>query len=329
MSEVSKSFDKTMLRNEQRMMLVHIQNYELIKSNKHPHFKNVKEFLLTIGMCRQNFLKFYNRYKQSNDVSMLLPQKRGPRYRTRRPSIAIEMSVKKERNNGANRYEIFEILKNIYHESTPSPSGIYNILKRLGMNKLKTKEIEMKRKIIKERLGELGHTDCHDLPKGLATEYPKKLYLVGLLDSCSRIAWCEIILNKKSLTVMFGLMRCFSAIKKRYGIEFEEIINDNGPEFGGNKTKSGEIVNPVQLLFLEIGVKQRFTRPYRPQTNGKMERFWRTINEDFIEGTTFATLEELKKELIQYMIYYNEYRPHQGIGGKKPIDICKEKLEKK
>ena len=72
---------------------------------------------------------------------------------------------------------------------------------------------------------------------------------------------------------------------------------------------------------MELGIKHRYTRPYRPQTNGKVERFWRTLQEDLIHETDFDTLEELKDELFQYLYYYNNERPHQGIGGKKPIDM--------
>ena len=45
--------------------------------------------------------------------------------------------------------------------------------------------------------------------------------------------------------------------------------------------------------------------PYRPQTNGKVERFWRTLNEDLVNGTDFDNIEEFRNELVQYLLYYN------------------------
>lgn len=75
-------------------------------------------------------------------------------------------------------------------------------------------------------------------------------------------------------------------------------------------------------MLIELGIKHRYTRPYRPQTNGKVERFWRTLQEDLIRETDFDTLEELKDELIQYLYYYNHQRPHQGIDGKIPVEMC-------
>ena len=72
---------------------------------------------------------------------------------------------------------------------------------------------------------------------------------------------------------------------------------------------------------MEIGIKHRYTKPYRPQTNGKVERFWRTLSEDLIAETDFDSIEELKDELMQYLVYYNIKRPHQGINGKTPVEM--------
>ena len=94
---------------------------------------------------------------------------------------------------------------------------------------------------------------------------------------------------------------------------------------GGQHNEDKNIMtNPVKRLFYELGIKHRKIKPYRPQTNGKIERFWRTIDDDFVDGTIFTSQEELEEELFKYMIYYNEYRPHQGINGLKPIEMLKQ-----
>ena len=94
------------------------------------------------------------------------------------------------------------------------------------------------------------------------------------------------------------------------------MLTDNGAEVASPRNKAG---HPMERMLLELGIAHRYTRPYRPQTNGKVERFWRTLNEDLLEGTTFESVEELKEELMQYLLYYNTERPHQGLGGKTPI----------
>ena len=181
-----------------------------------------------------------------------------------------------------------------------------------------------KRRIIKERMGELGHIDTHYLNKHTITGQTKKLYIVAILDDYSRVTWAELIENIDSLTVMFGAMRCLNVLKAHYHIQFEEIISDNGNEFG-NRNYKNKMSHPFERLLMEMGVKHRYTQPYRPQTNGKIERFWRTMEEDLIIDTDFDSIEELKEELLQYMYYYNHERPHQALGGKKPIEMLEQK----
>ena len=74
-------------------------------------------------------------------------------------------------------------------------------------------------------------------------------------------------------------------------------------------------------MLMELGITHRYTRPYRPQANGKVERFWRTLEEDLLHETTFDSIEQFKDELIQYLIYYNHHRPHQALGGKTPAQF--------
>jgi hypothetical protein len=185
---------------------------------------------------------------------------------------------------------------------------------------------ESKRKIIKERMGQLGHVDCHHLGKAIIRGQSQKLYLVCLLDDYSRLSWVEVTQDVTALTVMFATQKCINMLHGEYGIIFEEIISDNGPEFGQQQSQS-KMNHPFERLLIELEIKHRYTRPYRPQTNGKVERFWRTLKEDLIDETDFDSLEELKDELLQYICYYNYERPHQGIGGKKPIEMVKASTE--
>jgi hypothetical protein len=126
----------------------------------------------------KNFLKYYNRYRQSGKDINLLPQKRGPKYKSRRPLAFIETKVAELRDKGNNRYEIVNILKPSLKGHTPSPSGVYNILKRKGMNRLTTVMKQSKRKIIKQRAGEMGHIDAHYLSKSIVKGESRKRYLV-------------------------------------------------------------------------------------------------------------------------------------------------------
>ena len=317
-----KNKDKTIIRDYVSRMKRLVNEYELTKQGKHPRFRFVTDFYNANNLKRQNIIKYYHRYINNPIDYSLLPAKRGPKYSTRRTIRFIEKKVTQLREKGANRYEISEILKEELGKFAPTPSTVYNILKRYNLNILKPKQKENKRKIVKNKIGELAHIDCHYLPKGIIMNNNDRLYVVGIIDDYSRIAWCEIVDNIQSLNVMFSLMHLFRQLKHSYGIEFKEVMTDNGPEFGGNNSKeeNNQMTNPVKRLFYEMGVKHRRIKPYRPQTNGKIERFWRTFEEDFIEETVFETRKELDDELFKYMVYYNEYRPHQGLNGKKPVD---------
>lgn len=312
--------DKTIWRNYVEKYRFLMTEYEQVKRKEHPVFKLAKDFYKAHDTCGKSFLKYYNRYKQTGETADLLPRKRGPKYKTRRPLRFIENKVIELRAKGNSKQEIVSILKPSLHKFTPSASGVYNICKRYGMNRLSVKMQQNKRKIIKEKMGQLGHIDCHHLSKSIIRGQSQKLYLVCIVDDHSRLAWAEVIKDITSLTVMFAALKCLNILHDQYQLKFEEILSDNGPEFGPRESKQKQ-GHPFERMLIELGIKHRYTRPYRPQTNGKVERFWRTLQEDLIRETDFDSIDELKDELMQYLVYYNHQRPHQGIDGKTPVDM--------
>lgn len=312
--------DTTIWRNYIEKYQFLISEYEQVKRKEHEVYNQVKDFYKAHDTCAKSFLKYYNRFKQSGKELDLLPAKRGPKYKSRRPLAFIENKVIELRNKGNNKFEIVNILKPSLSKFTPSASGVYNILKRNNLNRLTPKLKQNHRKIIKERMGQLGHIDCHYLSKNVIKGQNKKLYLVCIIDDYSRIAWAEVVEDITSLTVMFATLKCLNILADHYQIKFEEILSDNGPEFGPRISKQKQN-HPFERMLMELGIKHRYTRPYRPQTNGKVERFWRTLEDDLIRDTHFDSLEELKEELLQYVYYYNHERPHQGINNKKPVEM--------
>ncbi len=310
--------DLTLVKNYIQKYQFLISEYDLVKQNKHPKYRFVKDFYKAHDTDRRSFLKYYNRFKQSSNTLDLLPRKRGPKWKTRRPIPFIENKVKELRLKGNNRYEIVSILQPKLKQFTPSPSGVYNIIRRQKLNRLKPVMKAEKRKIIKTKAGELAHTDTHYLNKGIITGDIKRYYLVCVVDSCTRIAWVEIIEDLKSLTVMFAVLKSLNILAQHYQIKFKEILTDNGSEFGSKQSKNKQ-GHPFERMLIELDIKHRYIKPYRPQTNGKAERFWRTIEEDLFEETNFDSVKEMKEELLQYLYYYNHERPHQGINGQSPV----------
>ena len=112
-------------------------------------------------------------------------------------------------------------------------------------------------------------------------------------------------------------------LKHRYNFEIDAVMTDNGAEFGSGPFTKNKQEHPFERLLLEMRMKHKYTKPYRPQTNGKIERFWRTLNEDFIEDALYENLEDLKDELLGFLVYYNEHRTHSGINGLTPQQKAK------
>ena len=175
---------------------------------------------------------------------------------------------------------------------------------------------QSKRKIIKTRAGELGHLDCHYLGKDQIVGSKSRRRLVAMLDARARLAWAEVVDDLKSLSVMFAALRSLNLLNAEYGIRFEAVLTDNGAEAASRGNLAG---HPMERLLGELGIKHRCRGPYRRRTNGKAERFWRTLNEELLEGTTFETAEELREELALYLLYSDTARLHQGLGGKTPL----------
>ena len=233
-TSIRQGGDNTLAARSIKQMIKLCEEYDLVKARKHTRYRFVTDFYNAHHLKRQNFLKFYHRYKNTGDPNSLLPEKRGPRYKSRRTVDYIEDQVIELRKKGLNRYEIYMDLCIKLEEKTPKPSTIYQIIKRHNMNKLKPPMKEEKRKIITERIGELGHIDCHYLPKGIIEGCNKRYYLVGLIDHKSSVAWCEVVQDISSLTVMFAAMKMLNFFSREFDIRFEAILTDNGPEFGDN-----------------------------------------------------------------------------------------------
>ena len=310
--------DLTLVRNYLQKYQFLFAEYELIKAKQHPKYRFLEEFYRAHDTDRRHLLKYYRRFKDAGgDLAAVLPGKRGPKWKTRGTPGFIEQKVLALREKGINRYEIFDILRPTLKKHTPKPSTIYAICKRHGANRLTPPMKSSKQRIIKEKAGQLGHIDTHYLAKGIIAGDSRRYYLLGLIDAATRLTWVEILPDIKALTVMFATLKSLNMFSGEYQIKFEELLSDNGPEFGP-KPSTTKQDHPFERLLMEMGITHRYIRPYRPQTNGKIERFWKTIEQDLLAGTYFESMEHLQQELTEYIYYYNHHRPHQGIGGDNP-----------
>ena len=97
-------------------------------------------------------------------------------------------------------------------------------------------------------------------------------------------------------------------------------MSDNGTEFKGTIATE----HPFEIMCQEIGIKHIYTRPYRPQTNEKIEAFWKIIKKEFFYPNTFDNEEDMRYNLGNFLFEYNHLRRHGGLNYQTPFD----KLEK-
>jgi transposase InsO family protein len=130
-----------------------------------------------------------------------------------------------------------------------------------------------------------------------------------VIDDHSRVAYAEIHNDEKAETAIGVLRRAVSWFAAR-GITVERVLSDNGSAY-----KSHAWRNTCN----ELGIKAKKTRPYRPQTNGKIERFHRTLADGWAFGRHYNSESARRAALPAWIHHYNHHRPHTAIGNAAPI----------
>jgi transposase InsO family protein len=134
-------------------------------------------------------------------------------------------------------------------------------------------------------------------------------FLHHAVDDHSRLAYSEILTDERKETAAAFWLRA-NAFFEATGITVREVITDNGSCYRSHAFAAA--LGPT--------IKHRFTRPYRPQTNGKVERFNRTLAEEWAYARTYQNEEARAATYDTWLHHYNHHRPHTGIEGKTPIE---------
>ena len=112
-------------------------------------------------------------------------------------------------------------------------------------------------------------------------------------------------------------------LRMRYDFEIDSVMTDNDAEFGSGRFAKNKDTHPFERLLKETEMKHVYTKPYTPKTNGKIERLWKTVIEEFLEGTLFENEEDFKNEILGFIAYYNEHRAHSSLNGLTPLEFAK------
>ena len=243
--------------------------------------------------------------------------------RTPEARVQVIAALRRLRMTGA---EIAEVL------AMPQTT-VSGILKRIGLGKLGRLGLEPAERYERKRPGELIHIDVKKLGRiqGGAgkrwRELPKQHYnpttggrrqprknTVGwefvhvCVDDATRLAYVEVLADEKGATAVAFLGRAVRFFR-RHGITVERVITDNGSAY-----RSAIHAFACRIL----GIRHLRTRPYRPQTNGKAERFIRTMLGGWAYGAVYGSSAERTAALDGWLWRYNHERPHGSLGRKPP-----------
>jgi transposase InsO family protein len=205
-------------------------------------------------------------------------------------------------------------------------STVSGILTRIGMGKLGRLGLEPAQRYERARPGELIHIDVKKLGRiarpghrvlgrQSAGGHHRRRYEHGwefvhvCIDDATRLAYVEVLDDERALTAVGFLRRAVEHFSS-YGIKTERLITDNGNAYRST-------IHAIACRTL--GIRHLRTRPYRPQTNGKAERFIRTMLGGWAYGAIYRSSAERNAALAGWLDFYNRRRPHGALSHKPPI----------
>lgn len=207
-----------------------------------------------------------------------------------------------------------------------APSTIWRALKRHGLNRKPPTPKQLQARYERDHCGSLIHVDTKRAGRipdgggrrvrgieGYRTEDRRRthtghVWFHAAIDDHSRLGYVEVLDSRKADATTAFITRALTWFQT-HNIEVEQVMTDNAMEYVQSKTFA-QALGPATHLR---------TRNYRPQTNGKVERFFRTLKDEWLYATEYLSEQARQDALTQYIHYYNHHRPHTSIGNKPPI----------
>jgi transposase InsO family protein len=227
---------------------------------------------------------------------------------------AVE-ALRRERHTG----------KQIAVEVGVSPATVSRILRRLGLNRLSALEpAEPVRRYERENPGELIHIDIKKLGRigsvghRITGRYPGVInrhlgigweFVHVCIDDASRVAFVQVMPNQRKESAV-AFLEAAVAYYASLGVTIERVMTDNGSCYQ-SKT--------FRAACKRLGLRQIFTKPYTPKTNGKAERFIQTALREWAYAKAYDRSDQRGADLPLWLHRYNWHRPHSSIGAKPPI----------
>jgi transposase InsO family protein len=280
-----------------------------------------------LGVSRATTYKWVRRYRQEGERGLLDRSSRPHRLARSLPAEMVQQVL-------AERLR----LRLGPHQLAPrlglARSTTYGILRRHGLSRLSDLD-RTTREVIryqKDRPGELLHLDTKKLARipdggghrawGRSPETKRGRgigydFLHVAVDDASRVAYVEVLPDDTGASAAAFLDRARTYFAGR-GVTIEAVLTDRAFCYTNSRL--------FKEALAETGVRHRTTRPYRPQTNGKAERFIRTLLQEWAYAELYLSNENRRALLPEWITYYNQERPHTALNGASPLTFLVDKV---
>lgn len=279
--------------------------------------KSARATAYDFGVSNKTVTKWVARFRADGQSGLYDRSSRPRRIPRATPQSLIEQIEALRRNRLTG--------KNIAQQTKLSTATVSRVLHRLGLSRMK--DIDPPQPPVRyqrDNPGELIHLDIKKLAKFhkpghrvTGTRQNGQSYGAGweyvhvCVDDRSRIAFVDIYPNEKACSSV-AFLKQVVARYKRLGIRVEEVMTDNGPCY---------LSKAFGAACRKLSLRHIRTRPYRPQTNGKAERFIKTALAEWAYAVSYHNAEERKAALPPWLHQYNWHRPHGSLNDEPPISI--------
>ena len=275
---------------------------------------SVVEVASRSGVSRQTVHSWLRRY-EDHGLSGLADRSHRPRGCDHQMSGVVEALVLEMRrqNPGWGPTRLVHELSRDGVLPLPSRSGVYRALKRSGLidpggRRRRSEKFRRWERGLPMELWQM------DVVGGVLLADGTELKCLTGVDDHSRMCVSAVLMPRANSRSVCG---AFSLALERFGVP-QEVLTDNGKVFTGRFGK-----HKPEVLFDRIcrenGIDHLLTAPRSPTTTGKIERFHRTLRSEFLVGRVFESLREAQLALDEWVVFYNERRPHQALGMATPV----------
>lgn len=298
------------------------------------------------GVSRQTLGKWYSRWQESGEDGLHDHSSKPWSSPNRTDSKTEEAVVAMRRDRKVGPVQLAGLLRDEKNINLPV-STIYRILVRHGVSRVRDLDVsgeDLREPVVRYEHaspGDMIHVDVKKLGRipdgggwrahGMDSEQfraarrakakqPKQktgrigyIYMHSAMDDNSRLTYTEELPDEKGVTAAAFWLRAVAFFKAHGITKIHRVLTDNGSCYRSAA---------FNFAAAATGTRHKYTRPYRPQTNGKIERFHRTLAREWAYSQAWTSNEERTAALQAFLDRYNYRRPHTALGGLPPISRC-------